>query len=185
MEMAHNRVSNFRWDSLIQPREANVTKGTSYDDVDFGSHLPTHTRTRKCFPNLCISLCHITYYVYEYHYYHYIGHRSKDHTSRAAFLGSTGDLFMRGTTELSIVRFVIRGENSQAVAYSAQPLCWSGWGISSPTIPMGAVRKDRDEIPWGWWLTECFTSPFILNNSVETAAPFNMVSHPRCSEPRN
>jgi len=28
-------------------------------------------------------------------------------------------------------------------------------------------------------------SPFILNNSVETAAPFNVVSHPRCSEPRN
>ena len=29
------------------------------------------------------------------------------------------------------------------------------------------------------------TSPFILNNSVETAAPFNVISHPRCSEPRN
>jgi len=29
------------------------------------------------------------------------------------------------------------------------------------------------------------TSPFILNNSVETAAPFNVVTHPRCSEPRN
>ena len=29
------------------------------------------------------------------------------------------------------------------------------------------------------------TSPFILNNSVETAAPFNVASHPPCSEPRN
>jgi len=29
------------------------------------------------------------------------------------------------------------------------------------------------------------TSPFILNNSVETTAPFNVVSHPRCSEPIN
>jgi len=29
------------------------------------------------------------------------------------------------------------------------------------------------------------TSPFILNNSVETAAPFNVVIHLRCSEPRN
>ena len=29
------------------------------------------------------------------------------------------------------------------------------------------------------------TSPIILNNSVETAAPFNVVIHPRCSEPRN
>ena len=26
---------------------------------------------------------------------------------------------------------------------------------------------------------------YFLNNSVETAAPFNVVSHPRCSEPRN
>ena len=29
------------------------------------------------------------------------------------------------------------------------------------------------------------TSPFILNNSVETAAPFNVVGHSRCCEPRN
>ena len=28
-------------------------------------------------------------------------------------------------------------------------------------------------------------SPFILNNSVEMTAPFNVVSHPRCSESRN
>ena len=28
------------------------------------------------------------------------------------------------------------------------------------------------------------TSPFILNNSVETAAPFNVVSHSRSCEPR-
>ena len=34
-------------------------------------------------------------------------------------------------------------------------------------------------------LRDFLTSPFILNNSVETAAPFNVVSHPRCSEPRN
>jgi len=34
-------------------------------------------------------------------------------------------------------------------------------------------------------LSGFLTSPFILNNSVETAAPFNVVIHPRCSEPRN
>ena len=28
-------------------------------------------------------------------------------------------------------------------------------------------------------------SPFIFNNSVETAALFNVVSHPQCCEPRN
>ena len=29
------------------------------------------------------------------------------------------------------------------------------------------------------------TSPFIFNNTLETAVPFNLVSHPRCCEPRN
>ena len=29
------------------------------------------------------------------------------------------------------------------------------------------------------------TSPFILINSGEKAAPFNVVNHPRCCEPRN
>ena len=33
-----------------------------------------------------------------------------------------------------------------------------------------------------WW---SLTSPFILNNLVEMAAPFNVVSHPRYCEPRN
>jgi len=30
-----------------------------------------------------------------------------------------------------------------------------------------------------------FNFPHYFNNSVETAAPFNVVSHPRCCEPRN
>ena len=29
------------------------------------------------------------------------------------------------------------------------------------------------------------TPPFILINSVETAEPFNVVTHPRCYEPRS
>ena len=55
-----------------------------------------------------------------------------------------------------------------------------------PTTHRGAVRKDGAEIPRGWSLPECFTSsggvltsPFILNNSVETTAPFNVVFYPR------
>ena len=44
-------------------------------------------------------------------------------------------------------RFVGFGENPQAVAYSAQPLCWSGRETSSPTTHRGAVLKDRAEIP--------------------------------------
>jgi len=30
-----------------------------------------------------------------------------------------------------------------------------------------------------------FNVPFIINNSMETTAPFNVVSHSRRSEPRN
>jgi len=54
-------------------------------------------------------------------------------------------------------------DNPQAVAYSAQSLCWSGWEIPSPTIHRGAVRKDGAEIPWGWSLPECFTSSVVFN----------------------
>ena len=61
-----------------------------------------------------------------------------------------------------------------------------------PTTHRGAVRTDGAEIPWGWSLPECFassgrssTSPFIFNNSVERAAPLNVVSYRRCSELRN
>jgi len=52
----------------------------------------------------------------------------------------------------------------------------------------GVVRQDEAEIPREWSLPECITSsgifnaPFILINSVEMAPPFNVVSHPRCSE---
>jgi len=51
---------------------------------------------------------------------------------------------------------------SQAVLYSAHPLCWSGWEIS-PTTHRGAARKDGAEIPWGWSLPECFTSSACFN----------------------
>jgi len=84
------------------------------------------------------------------------------------------------------------GENPQVAAYSAHPLCWSGWGTSYPTTHRGAVWKDGAEIPWvlhpqGVFniLRGSLTSPFIFNNSVKMAALFNMVNHPRCCEPRN
>ena len=93
---------------------------------------------------------------------------------------------------LSLVSFVVWGESPGCRFYSAQPLCLSGWETSSPTTHRGEVWKDGAKIPWGWSLPECFTSsggfltsPFIFNNSVETAAPFNVVSHPKCCEPRN
>jgi len=47
----------------------------------------------------------------------------------------------------TMVLVLLFGENPQAVAYSAQPVCWSGSEISSPTTHRGAVRKDGAEIP--------------------------------------
>jgi len=49
---------------------------------------------------------------------------------------------------------------------------------------MGAVWKDKAKITEGGHSQSVLhpqgflMSPFILNNSVETAAPFNMVHHP-------
>ena len=74
----------------------------------------------------------------------------------------TGTIIIR--TFGSLYMALLFGENPQAVAYSAQPLCWSGWEIaSSPTTHRGAVRKDGAEIPWGWSLPECFTSSGVFN----------------------
>ena len=59
------------------------------------------------------------------------------------------------------------------------PLTWEQYGKMEPKYPEGGHCQSvlrRQGV---------FTSPFILNNSVETAAPFNVVSHPRYCEPRN
>jgi len=88
---------------------------------------------------------------------------------------------------------VLFGGIPQAVAYSAQPLCWSSWETHSPlTLTGEQYGKMEPKYSEGGHcqsvlhLQGCFlTSPFIWNNSVETAAPFNAVSHPRCCEPRN
>jgi len=79
---------------------------------------------------------------------------------------------------LFVCLFCCLGRIPKDITYLAQPLCWSGWEISSPTTHRGAVRKGGAEIP-------LLTSPFILNNSVITAAPFNVVIHPRCCEPKH
>jgi len=60
-----------------------------------------------------------------------------------------------------------------------------------PPLTGEQYRKMEPKYPEGghcqsiYVLRGFLTSPFILNDSVETAAPFNVVSHPRCSEPRN
>ena len=65
--------------------------------------------------------------------------------------------------------------------------------LLSPTTHRGTNSTDR----WSrntlrvvtarvfYILRGSLISPFIFNNSVETAAPFNVASDPRCSEPRN
>jgi len=49
------------------------------------------------------------------------------------------------------------------------PITWHQYGKMEPKYPEGGTA----------------TRGFYFNNSVETAAPFNVVSHPRCCEPRN
>ena len=84
------------------------------------------------------------------------------------------------------------GENLQAVGYSAQPLMFEWlrnplphhsrgsnterWSRNTPRVVTARVF---------YVLSGSLTLAFILNNSVETAAPFNVVRHPRCCKPRN
>ena len=73
------------------------------------------------------------------------------------------------------------GENPQAVAYSAQPLCWSGGEHPPPPLTGEQYGKMEAKYPEGGGHCQSvlrpqggFNIPFILNNSVETAAPFKV-----------
>ena len=59
------------------------------------------------------------------------------------------------------------------------PLTREQYGKMEPKYPEGGHCQSVLR-PQG-----VFNVPLYFNNSVETAAPFNVVSHPRCSEPRN
>jgi len=54
-----------------------------------------------------------------------------------------------------------------------------------PPLTGEQYGKMEHKYPEGGHCQSVLMSPFIYNNSVEMAAPFNVVSHPRCSEPRN
>ena len=86
------------------------------------------------------------------------------------------------------------GENPQAVAYSAQsPSVYVGVVEKPPPPPLTGEQYGKMELkyPEGGHCQSVLrpqgflTSPFILNNSMAMPAPFNVVSYPRCCEPRN
>jgi len=86
----------------------------------------------------------------------------------------------------SLLIFVCYCWGPQTVAYLAQPLCWSGWENLLPYHSQGSSTERWSQNTLRVVTTRVFyvlrgflTSPVILNNSVETAAPFNVVSHPR------
>jgi len=63
-------------------------------------------------------------------------------------------------------------EKHQAAAYSAQPLCWSGWERWSRNNLRVVIARVF------YVLRGSLMSLLIFNNSVQTAAPLNVVSHP-------
>ena len=71
------------------------------------------------------------------------------------------------------------GESPQAVAYSPHPpLTEEQYGkLESKYHEAGHCQSAKR-------LRGVFNAPLIFNNSVETAAPFNVVSQPRCCEPK-
>jgi len=75
------------------------------------------------------------------------------------------------------------GEYPQTVAWSAQPLCWSSWEYLLPHHSQGSSTERWSQNTQGRYILRgSLTSPFIIINSVETTAPFNVVTHPRCRE---
>jgi len=60
------------------------------------------------------------------------------------------------------------------------PLTGEQYGKMELKYPEGGHWQSVLRPPGGF-----LNVPLYLNNSVEMAAPFNVVSYPRCSEPRN
>jgi len=87
--------------------------------------------------------------------------------------------------------FVVRGESPGCRLIStASMLEWSRNLL--PHHPTGEqYGKMEPKYPEGGHCQSVlrhqgfFNVSFILNNPVETAAPFKVVSHPQCCEPRN
>ena len=110
-------------------------------------------------------------------------------------------LWMSGSTEVGVLYsqrfvvgfgFVVRGESPGCrLSGTSSMLEW----LRNPLLPQHSrgeqSGKMEPKYPEGGRCRSVLrprfflTSPFILNNSVGTAAPFNVVSHPRCCEPRN
>ena len=96
-----------------------------------------------------------------------------------------------GDEHVIILGFVVRGESPGCRLIStASMLVWLRNLLPYHSQRSSTERWSRNTLRVVtarvfYVLRGFLTSPFIFNNSVETAAPFNVVSHPRCSEPRN
>ena len=97
----------------------------------------------------------------------------------------------RRTSEpLFRVCFVVLGESPDCRLFStASMLEWlrkllphHSQGSSTERWSRNTLRVVTASV---YVLRGSLTSPFILNNSVETAGRFNVVNQPRCCEPRN
>ena len=82
--------------------------------------------------------------------------------------------------------FVFQGESPGCRLFStASMLEWLRNFLHHHSQGSSTERWSRNSQASVFYVLRGFlTSPFILNNSVETAAPFNVNSHPRCCEPR-
>ena len=102
---------------------------------------------------------------------------SSEHPKQAKIVLSVR-LFTTSIHVLTSVCFVVRGESPGCRLFgTASMLDWLR--KSSPTTHRGALRKDGAEIRV-FYVLVFFNVPLYLNNAVETAAPFNVGSHPRC-----
>ena len=69
------------------------------------------------------------------------------------------------------------GENPEAVAYSAQPLCWSGWETPSPPLTGEQYGKMEPKYAESGQARLCY----VLREYLISL----FIRHPRCCEARN
>ena len=85
--------------------------------------------------------------------------------------------------------FVVRGESPGCRLFAtASMLEWLRNLLPHHSQGSSTERWSRNTLDTArvFYVLMCFlTSPFILNNSVETAAPFNVITHRQCYELRN
>jgi len=117
--------------------------------------------TRRRRKNRCILLLRLAEFISSIT----ISRSSRYRTAKgaASFSNSFIYLFILWFSISWVLFLLLFGENPQAVAYSAQPLCWSGWGTPPPPLTGEQYGKMEPKYPEGGHCQSVLRHRVILN----------------------